>query len=431
MYFVILSALIYLLSFIYPKYLFVGIFLWIVPLAIQGSENKYSYKKGYIWGLVFFSLHLSWFWFTLYNKGYGNGRMFVYFIVVLYLSSLSGFWFLLYTYIYRLLRKFIFLKRNKVARDCAWVISTVTFLYISCYCSFAMFDCFDGYPFINPLLPLVSWIWYLRALPYIGLLSYWIMIILVNLAIVHLLEEPNVLAWLLLFGLLFFWIFLPLSNLKKTFPYDSDMIAYIKPTWNKGYLHEQEQFYAIARKLNELALKDSKIKIVVIPEAGFSHNLLAWNSQLSAWTDLFDDVHIFIGAHRCEGQSTYNSLYHIYNGEICGWYDKTHLVPFVERIPFLCRFINVFDTLFAHNYFSYPMSNQLDVEFLGFKPYICSEIFLKKNRSIESRPILFICNDSWLSLDYACNLAQRLAILYALSSDCAMIYVSSYCMKIF
>ncbi|MBP6869750.1 hypothetical protein KBC04_02625 [Candidatus Babeliales bacterium] len=303
----------------------------------------------------------------------------------------------------------------------------MTFVYLTCYCSFAMLDCFDGYPFINPLLPLVSWKWYLTGLPIIGTIGYWILVVMINVGFGLLIQKYH--QSLLLLLLLLFLFPVCFNIHKPVFPFPLDDIVYLQPSWNNLDLTPAQQFYQISRELDVIALRHHKVKIIVIPESGFSHNLWAWKDHLGAWICL-DDVNLFIGAHRYDHDKKYNSLYHIKNGTIVSWYDKTHLVPCVERIPWLLR--KVFTGLFTDGdeVFSYPHNDQDCGEMCGMQPVICSELFCDKKLPVDNRPILFICNDSWLSLDYAKQLAQRSAQLYGLRHNCAILYVGSYDMKL-
>ncbi len=76
-------------------------------------------------------------------------------------------------------------------------------------------------------------------------------------------------------------------------------MVYVQPTWNDMNLTQAQIFYQIARQLDYVALDNPHAKFVLIPESGFSYNLLDWHSRLNAWSSLFDeDTSIFIGAHR-------------------------------------------------------------------------------------------------------------------------------------
>lgn len=472
MYAIILSALIYLGAFIYPNYLYLGMFIWMLPILITDIDNRYGFKAGFVWGLLFFGGHLVWLAVTVYNEGRGNGRMILYFAAVAYFSLFSGFWLWLKQFLeFRLVSNIKNFNRKCVASCCTWVISTVTFICLTCYCSLAIFGCFDGYPFINPLLPLVSWTWYIRPISYFGTIPYLILIVVINLSIANLYKRCTINS--LMFVLLIisspaaFSIFNKKINVKENI--NKHEIFYLQPTWSGVALNElcpdknamsltsAQTFYEIARQLDVVAIHSPKVKFIVIPESGFAYNLMDFENKLDAWTSMFDDVTIFVGAHRAsqpspkatadaahkatavaapikgasranEQEKIFNSLYQISNGKIINWYDKTHLVPFVERIPYWVRWIPILKDVFTtHEHtFSYPEHDQSELVMAGFRPCICSELFLNKNRPVNNKPILFICNDSWLALDYAKDLAKRSAMLYSMQHNVPIVYVGSY-----
>lgn len=427
MYTVIMSSLIYLGAYIYPDYLHVGVFLWMLPLLVTNKDNVYGFKAGCVWGLIFFGGHLAWLASIVYVKGQGDGCMLVYFAAVAYFSLFSGFW-LWFTQllVYRWVSKIKNLNRKCVALCCTWVISTVTFICITCYCSLAIFVCLDGYPFIHPLLPLVSWTWYIRPVAYFGTIAYVIIIVVVNVTVASLYRKVDGATLIFLLMLLGFpALFQP--PLYKVNVHTSEMV-YLQPAWNDTRLPSAHMFYEIARQLDCLALHNPHVKFVLIPESGFAYNLLDWRNRLDAWTSLFDDVTIFIGAHRHDKGKVFNSLYQINNGKIINYYDKSHLVPFVERMPDWVSWIPVFNCVFTTHdqVFSYPIQDQAHVDVAGFQPFICSELFFEGKRPVQDKPILFICNDSWLALDYAKQLAKRSARLYSLRYQLPIVYVGSY-----
>lgn len=426
---IVTSSLIYLLAFIYPKYLYVGVYLWMLPLVVTDKDNDYGFKEGLVWGLIFFGGHLVWFASIVYGKGKGDTRMLIYLATAGYYSLFSGFWlWLKQLLVYRWVLKTKTLKGEYVASWCTWIISTAIFIYLTCYCSLAIVDCFEGYPFINPLLLLVSWNWYLRPICYFGSLYYWIVIIMINLILSKLVIKYDTNSLIFLVLLLFFPVlFQPPEVLSE---FIDDEIAYLKPTWNDMDLTQAQKFYQISRQIDYLVLGSPDIKYIVIPESGFPHDLLAWESRLHVWTSLFTkDTSILIGAHRrCESK-VYNCLYQIdSDGKIVAWYDKSHLMAFVERIPWVFRKISIFANLFTQDdaVFSYPAQDQEDISIVGCRPYICSELFFEAKRPVRDRPIVFICNDSWIGLPYARDLAKRSAQLYSLRYQVPILYVGSY-----
>ena len=419
MYTIILSALIYLGAFIYPDYLYAGIFIWMLPIM----DKDYEFKAGYTWGLIFFGGHLLWL---------GCANIIVYIATVSYFSIISEFWLWLKQLLeYRWVRKIKNHNGKCVALCCTWVISTVTFICLTCYCSLAILDCFEGYTLANPLLPLVSWIWYLRPICYFGVFSYWIIIVLVNLALAKLIKKFDGMTLIFLIVLIGFpALFQPphhkINIEKKDF-------FYIQPTWNNNaYLTSSEKFYAISRTIDVISTHCADVQYIVLPEGSFGHDLMAWEDQLDVWTSLLSPTtSIFIGAHRKNGNAMYNSLYQIKDGIIINWYDKQHLVCCTERKPWITQFLPMFEKLFGHEYFTYPHHNQSKIIMEGFVPMICSELFCQEKRpSIKDRPILLVCHDGWFSMRYARDLACRCAKLYSLRYQVPIVYIGSYEMQI-
>lgn len=419
MYTIILSALIYLGAFIYPDYLYAGIFIWMVPI----TNKDYGFKAGCAWGLIFFGGHFLWL---------GCANIIVYIATVSYFSIISGFWLWLKQLLeYRWVRNIQNHNEKCVASCCTWVISTVTFICLTCYCSLAILDCFEGYTLANPLLPLVSFVWYLRPICYFGVIFYWIIIVLVNLALAKLIKKfdgATLIFLIILFG--FPALFQPpqhkINIQKKDF-------FYIQPTWNNNSDYTpSENFYAISRAIDLIATCCADVQYIVLPEGSFGHDLMAWEDQFDAWTSLLPPTtSIFIGAHRKDKDSDgmYNSLYHIKDGKIISWYDKQHLVCCTERKPWIVQFLPGFGALFEGNYFTYPCHDQSKM-MEGFVPMICSELFCQEKRpSVKDSPILLICHDGWFSMRYARDLAYRCARLYSLRYQVPIVYVGSHEMQ--
>ncbi len=430
MYTIIISSLLYLGAYIYPDYLYLGVFLWIVPLLITDDDNRYGFKAGYTWGILFFGGHLAWLAWIVYAQGQGCVRMFLYFAAVAYFSMFSGFWlWFKQLLVYRYVQGIQNLNRKCVASCCTWVISTVTFICLTSYCSLAIFGCFEGYPFLNPLLPLVSLHWCMQAIIYFGTIPCWILIVFCNLSIATLYKRPIIngliFAVLIICSQSMISLFIKNKNVKKIVK--NNQIFYLQPTWVNLHLTPSQTFYEIGRCLDHIAVNNPEMKFVVIPESGFPYNLMEFENKLDAWTSLFEDATIFIGGHRHEYEKIYNTLYQISDGNIVAWYDKTHLVPFVERIPYWMQSIPIFRNVFMNDShtFSYPAHDQSELTMAGFRPCICSELFF--NRTLLTKhPILFICNDSWLALDYARDLAKRSARLYSLQYRVPIVYVGWY-----
>ncbi len=423
MYTVLLSSSIYLGAFYYPSYLYIGVFLWMLPLLVTDKDNTYGFNEGYVWGLLFFSGHLIWLGCIINAQGKGDARMIIYFLTVCYFSLFSGFWlWFKQLLVYRWMRKYKNQQGKMVALWCTWVISTVTFLYATCYCSLAIFDYFEGYTFINPLLPLVSWSWYVRPVCSIGTIGYWIIIVCINLTLASLVKKVDAPTLIFLMALVCFpALFQPLPQKKIDYKF-----IYLQPTWNDTQVTPAETFYAISRAIDRVA-DCCDGHCIVLPEGSFGYDLIAWENKIVAWTSLLPaTTSIFVGAHRVDGNKLFNSLFQIRDGKIVAWYDKQHRMFFTERQPYVAQWMSMISDLFVREYFNVPEHDQSTACFDGLQPIICSELFSEKKRFIQDKPFLFICDDSWFYLDYAKELAKRSAKLYGLRHRQPVIYVGSY-----
>ena len=429
MIFIILSSLIYLSAFIYPSYLWPGVFIWMTLLVIHDIDNRYGYRHGFIWGIIFFAGHFAWFAKLVMCKEKGDAAILLYLVAVLYFTLFAAFWMGFKQLLFRIITQRINLKGKWAALCWTWVISTATFICLTCYCSLAILDCFEGYPFINPVLPLVSWKWYLRGLPYFGCVGYIIIIVVFNVVTAELyrkFDSARLMAMIILLG----FPALLYDHAQKKVVEKNDFF-YLQPRWINLGLTASQNFYEIGRQLNQIALIHSDIKYIVMPESSFGCNLLDWQDKLEAWTGLFTHTTtIFCGGHRYHNDQIFNCLYAVCNGKIVGWYDKQHLVPFVERMPYISKRFGIMQNLFMSGgkEFSYPSDDQLKVMH-GFTPCICSELFFHAKQPTVGNIVLFICNDSWLICDYAKELALRSTQVYSLVHQVGIIYVSHDDMK--
>src|SRR3989338_8653165 len=128
---IIISATLYLISFLYPHYAYPCLFIWMLPLLMSDEDNTHGFKQGYIWGLIFYSGHLYWLAYTLYIKEQTLASVIAYVFLVVYLSLFSGFWFWAKQVIYRLIQKFFYQKENYAALCLTWLFSTVTFMLMT------------------------------------------------------------------------------------------------------------------------------------------------------------------------------------------------------------------------------------------------------------------------------------------------------------
>ncbi|GAI99865.1 unnamed protein product, partial [marine sediment metagenome] len=123
-----------------------------------------------------------------------------------------------------------------------------------------------------------------------------------------------------------------------------------------------------------------------------------WNNNV-----LHDEVQLFIGACRSEGEKIYNSLYWIKEGRVEQYYDKSRLMPLVEYVPSWCKKIPCIGNSFLNN-------NEFSASVWGqdfnvddgiiLEPSICAELFFGKYLADDKTPdnaiALSIINDTVL-----------------------------------
>ena len=166
--------------------------------------------------------------------------------------------------------------------------------------------------------------------------------------------------------------------------------------YKNGYKNKIEQ-----NILNLLVETSPKSEIVVLPEAE-----LPYSMQSKDFTNFIKNIDIskkeFIsGVWSFEEEYLYNSLININTREI---YNKIHLVPFGEYIPFISSLRGII------SFFDMPMSNVkhgsknqqnisiLEDKNLNFAPLICFDIAFSntvRKSNISSYFMINISNDTW------------------------------------
>ncbi|MBT2130382.1 apolipoprotein N-acyltransferase [Aliiroseovarius lamellibrachiae] len=159
-----------------------------------------------------------------------------------------------------------------------------------------------------------------------------------------------------------------------------------------------------------------QLDLTAMPPTGAAPDLILWPETavptLMQWADgVLRDMAaaaqgkpVLFGVQRGEGVRFFNSLALLdANGQISTTYDKHHLVPFGEYIPFGDQLsyigINAFAAQSGQGYSAGPGARVLDLGALGkMLPLICYEaVFPRDIRAAPERPdwILHATNDAW------------------------------------
>ncbi|WP_170326977.1 apolipoprotein N-acyltransferase [Ruegeria arenilitoris] len=144
--------------------------------------------------------------------------------------------------------------------------------------------------------------------------------------------------------------------------------------------------------------------MIVWPETSIPAWLGSAQPYLAAVTDAAQGVPVFLGIQRGDGPQIYNSMIYLdEQGQQKGLYDKHHLAPFGEYVPFgnlMAKFgIHGMATTAGHGFSSGPGAALMDAGKLGKAlPLICYEaVFTQDVLSAPGRAdfLLQITNDAW------------------------------------
>lgn len=430
-----LSAVIFALSLIYPAKLYFLVFIFLVPinyLAIK-LPSCLSFKHGFLWGLIFFSIHFFGYIFMFYSQTNGCFRIFIPIILASYCALYSGAWFFFASITSK------YFKYKISAISCCWVI--FTYLYFSWikYGVFWIFGKFFGYPFSYPLLPLVAKTQLLYFMPYFGksvLLGFVILFSqFIAIFLVYFKSKHVFFAFIFLSPFILGQFFYKSKNIIEQ---NISTIGYISPISAQALLNPIDQAQEVYYQMVKLLDNNSKIRTIFMPESScqFCLNKNKYIIDLWASNILGDNIDLLIGAPYMQGDKVYNCLYYISQGKIKKIYKKTHLMPFAEYTP---KFWNNFECIKKLFFQDYKLSCGCDKKILLkcckniiFRPLICSDFFTIKKRETISFfdfshfTLLLPVNDSIFFMQYLRDLVMLYVKMEAIRLKRDILYVGYY-----
>jgi apolipoprotein N-acyltransferase len=146
---------------------------------------------------------------------------------------------------------------------------------------------------------------------------------------------------------------------------------------------------------------------------------------------LMNLVSVVVGGFRTERSCVYNTLWLVQQGRVAGCFDKQHILPFTEYLPWWAAYCGL-QRLFFDNTRDFvitraPTSLRPRWELLPgvfVVPYICSELFLQHRPCVNpSDIILAVCNNSWAPQNVRWLMA-RVALYKAIAWQRSIIYVA-------
>jgi|SaaInlLV_10m_DNA_2_1039722.scaffolds.fasta_scaffold00549_13 apolipoprotein N-acyltransferase len=367
------------------------ILLFPIPLFLLVylvRKKRTFFAAGFLWGFVVFALHSLWLLQLLFEKSNASFLLsfFIYLCIVLYFSLISGIWFLVTGTCAQFFNTFF----KKVSIFFSFIV--IYFFFINNYALWFLCN-IKGYPFLNPILPLIRYKYFLVLLTVLGF------------------GKSNI-----------------QTNIKfqKTSFKNNIMYEVMLPTGEKGAfiapneLQPDMHGVAIYKKLKNLNLEklSSKYKFVCVfmPETSFLSSDLEKAGWLSLWNKALPaKAHFIFGGVREEEGRCYQTVYWIHEGRIMLNYDKKHCVDFVENTNGIWKQFKWARDLFLRDKTAFCVGNK-DIKHkleitpeLNLNPYICSEFFVCKdvNHLVQrhSLQVLFL-NDTWFN-SYFINLLNR------------------------
>ncbi len=416
---ILLSAILFNLAFFFPGYLGWAIipsfiFLFQAKFLLVYSNFFKNFKIGFLWGLLVFSFHFIWLFELLLNKSAATFvlSMIIYLLIILYASFTSGLWFLGTRLIFSsfdTICKANHLGRAVTSKAAFLTIFFSTFSYFYFLQKYSAFFLgkVEGYPFLNPFIPLAKYKWFLCI------------------------------YFFLIHGHFNF----PNQKLKNT------KIFYLKPVV-KSFNQKSQNLSAsvvgqkIYHQITELNLEkfESRYKnlIIVSPETAYPFSLNRNLQHLKLWNCVLPHkAHFLIGSQREEQGKIFQTVYWIHASRIIDFYNKKHQMPFTEKIFSFWKGFNWSKSLFLENKLQFQKGEgnlkksifQISEE-LYIIPKICSELFLDGSLGIkellkDKKPVLifFFVNDSWF-IRYLKRIMENFVALKSAQIGLPIVYIT-------
>ncbi len=273
---------------------------------------------------------------------------------------------------------------------------------------------FSGFPWLMPSMVLSSNEYILQIMSYVGSFTGNVIVITFSVLPTILFFQLN--RKKLTFSLLFLPILILLSSSLLRFhnkevinKNDNQLIVLVQPNirqkdkWN---LNKREEHL---KKLVELSIKNKsdkkdQHKIIIWPETSFEGSIpkeIKLLSDISKKIIKNKNTTLVVGLLSFKNKELFNSLVFLNsNGEILYKYDKIHLVPFGEYIPFRKNFMKVAKFLSPGDFASGKLKENFTLKGFGsIVSLICYEILfsneVNKRVSNNTKLLINITNDAW------------------------------------
>jgi len=421
--FLILSACILNAAYFFPKYCFVGVFIFLIPIYFISLCNSYplNFSKGIFWGMCFWIVHLFWM-VHLFGVAAYTLPLIVGFVVPINYILTAGLWFWLAKVLIRLVKK-----NTPLWIGASWIIATFGYFYWVRYCSFLPLGLFMGNPFGSPLLPLAQAPILLATLPILGEHILSMLLFISQWFIAETLYRKKISYLGLAICCLFPFVVGSLQGpLNIEIPPYVDSLGFVKPPLVKDPIKLAQ---AIDNQISHLIRNHPRVNTVLMPETSYpgAINESPYIIQLLAREVFKSNLNLIIGAQRSdEKKKKYNTIYWIKNDKTITYYDKNVRMPFTEYMPFPWNKIINFDIKdeVTDNEITRPLL-KVNSNFTCI-PSICSEIYFSSSSHPEvdkKIPLLVTVKEVWTPEYYLHYLMFLFAIFKAIQIQRDIIYV--------
>ena len=273
---------------------------------------------------------------------------------------------------------------------------------------------FTGFPWLMPSIILSSNEYTIQIFSFVGSFTGNLIVLIVSLApiIVYCNWDNKYLIFLILFLpiiIIFYSAFSRYHHREKLIINDKQLITIVQPNIKQKDKWNAEKRDNHLKKLTQLSKFNSKkyknkFRIIIWPETAFEGLIprdlsLLTNTIKEAGLD--NKTSLVTGLLNIKDQNLFNSMASINSlGNIEYIYNKVHLVPFGEYIPFRLLFKKIAQFISKADFSSGKNNEVMTLPNLGHVlPLICYEVLfsreVRKRASNKTRLIINITNDAW------------------------------------
>lgn len=386
---VILSALLYAAAFIIPYQLLWCIIPAFIIIFFLGFTQKLSFTTGFVWGIIAYGLHMFPAFYCLYTTTGQTGLFVGWFFLTIYMALFSAAWFYAGTQLARFCYRVV-----------VWVLVTWLYILIMDGYFLCIFDYWEGYCCLHPLVPVMVYPQLLYFLPILGMQGSTLLFLLVTaLCALFFITRLFVCLIIVLLGLLMGGYILRVPTHVK--PAWLCKIACARvPCMPLKKINSLERAQDIYLAVQEIMTRAPQIELVLMPESTLPCALNICSQTCACLVQTSNQVDLILGSHRAEPDGIYNCCYWLRGGQVHNYYNKQHGVLFAERMPRLfdyspLRSLIVWQPdLFVQSTQERPVFTLFEHEFI---PLVCSDLFFARANPAQSPTQILLCliNDAW------------------------------------